>query len=109
MAELLLLLIDKWRRLSSSSSSASGLAAVVETCVGMSRRPAVQGKMFVSMCSGVGIDTMCSGSVRAGVVGVGEVRGHALLLGLPSKITMVMMTFSAFLVEKHVAEVLWSF
>jgi len=75
----------------------------------MSRRLAVWEKMLVSVCGGVGVDAMGSGSIRSKLVRDGEVKGRALRSGLPSKITMVMMTFSAFLVEKHVAEVLWSF
>ncbi len=75
----------------------------------MSRRPAVQEKMFVSGCDGVGVDAMGSGSIWSEFLRVGEVKGCALRSGLPSKITMVMMTFSAFHVEKHVAEVLGSF
>jgi len=54
------------------------------------------------------IDTIGSDSVWSAVGRIGEVKGLALLSGLPSKIAMVMGTFSAFLVEKHVAGVLGS-
>ena len=69
----------------------------------MSRRPAVSEKMLVSMCDGVGVDATGAGSVWSGLVRVVEGKGRELRLGLPSKITMVVMTFSAFLIEKHVA------
>jgi len=69
----------------------------------MSRRPAVQFKNCVSLCCGVGLGAMGSGIVPHGIGRVCELNGLALLSGLPSKVAMVMMTFSAFLVEKHVA------
>jgi len=65
--------------------------------------------MLCSLCGGVGVDTIGSDSVWSAVGRIGEVKGLALLSGLPSKIAMVMVTFSAFLVEKRVAGVLGSF
>jgi len=93
-----------WCQLSSSSSlSASGAAAVIETCVGMSCRCAVREKVCVLCCCKVRFGAVGSGNVWHALGRVIEVRGLALLTGLQSKVAMVMMTLLAFLVEIHIA------
>jgi len=51
----------------------------------------------------VAIGAFCAGNEWHSMGGVKCVRRLVLLAVLPSKVTMVMMTFSAFLIEKLIA------
>jgi len=102
---LLSVMIDEGcqSRSSSSLSLASGVTAVIGTFVGMTCRPAVHEKMCISLCCRVGFGAIGLGNIWHDLWRVFEVKGLVLLSGLPSKVTMVMMTLSAFLIEKHIA------
>jgi len=93
---------NRWQLSLLSLSVAVGAAAVVETYVGMSRRCTVGEKVCVSCCHRVVFNTLGSGNILHALGRVSEVKGLALFTGLLIKV-MVMMTLSAFLVEKHVA------
>jgi len=71
-------------------------AAVVETYVGMSRGGAIREKVGFSCCCGLFFDALGFSNLLHSLGRVGEVKGLALCTGLPIKVTMVMMTLSAF-------------
>jgi len=73
---------------------------VIETSERMSRRGAGNEKMCVSCCGRVGCDAFGSGSCWYNVGGVIVGGGLWLFVGLPGKVTMVMMTLLAFLCRK---------
>jgi len=78
------------------------VAAVVGTSVGMSHRTAGEEKTCIACCCGVGCNIIGSFSNWLSVGGVEMGEGLALWTGMPSKVTMVMMTSLAFLVETHI-------
>ena len=82
------------RRRSQLPSSMVGAAAVIGTFVGMSHRGADSGYLCFLCCHGVKSDTRGAGD---GIENVNLVESLLLLTGFVSKVTMVMMTLSAFL------------
>jgi len=92
-----------------SSSLLAWLTVVIGTCIEMSHRPAVQVKLCILLCCGVGFEVGGSGNLQHALGRVVGVKGLALFAGSPSKVTMVMMTLLAFLIEMHVNWVPGSF
>jgi len=73
---------------------------VIEAVVGLSHRAASCGKVFVLSVQVVGINIVDSGGNGQGWERVIILKLHVLAVGFTSKVTMVMMTLSAFLHRK---------
>jgi len=76
-------------------SSSAGVAAVIGTFVGISRRHAGGENGCDSQELGVTIDSFGVDNEQYGVGEGNSVEGLVFSTGVPSKVTMVMMTFSA--------------
>jgi len=79
--------------------SSAGVAAVVGTFVGISRRHAGGENGCDSQELGVTIDSFGVDNEQYGVGEGNSVEGLVFSTGVPSKVTMVMMTFSAFVTD----------
>jgi len=81
-------------------SSSAGVAAVVGTFIGISRRHAGSENGCDSQELGVTMDSFGVDNERYGVGEGNSVEGLVFSTGVPSKVTMVMITFSALLCRK---------